>query len=68
MNAFWLNVCSCGGRAILNSIELDLILGIRFEREELKISHSINIKINTASMETALPKEESAFQAKNGSG
>jgi len=52
----------------LNSIELDLILGIRFVREELKISHSINMKIKTASIDTALPKEERAFQAKKGSG
>ena len=68
LKAFWLNVCSWGGRAILNSIELDLILGIRFVREELKISHSINMKIKTASIDTALPKEERAFQAKKGSG
>jgi len=61
-------VCSCGGRAILNSIELDLKLGWNLEREELKISHNIKIKMKTANIEIALPKEESAFQAKNGSG
>jgi hypothetical protein len=37
-------------------------------REELKISHSINMKIKTAKSEIALPKEDKAFQAKNGSG
>lgn len=61
-------MCSCGGRAILNSIEFELMLGVRFERDELKISHSINIKMNTANIETALPKEERAFQANKGSG
>lgn len=52
----------------MNSIELDLKLGWNLEREELKMSHNIKIKMKTASIEIALPKEESAFQAKNGSG
>jgi hypothetical protein len=44
------------------------MLGIRFVREELKISHNINMKIKTANIDTALPKEERAFQANRGSG